>query len=33
MRFLKEPKFWGGVFTGVILYYVYMNHLRGRMGG
>jgi hypothetical protein len=32
MRFLREPKFWGGVATGVVLYYVWQTHLRGRMG-
>jgi len=33
MRALKEPKFWGGVVVGVILFYLYTNHLRGKMGG
>jgi hypothetical protein len=32
MRVLKEPKFWGGVVTGVVLFYLWQNHLRGRMG-
>lgn len=32
MRFLKEPKFWGGVATGVVVFYVYHNYMRKRMG-
>jgi hypothetical protein len=33
MGILKNGKFWGGVVTGVILYYVYANHMKGRVGG
>lgn len=31
---LKSQAFWVGVAVGVILYYVYTNHLKGKgMGG
>ncbi len=33
MRILKNGHFWGGVVTGVILFYVYSNHLKGRSMG
>jgi len=33
MRILKDGKFWGGVIVGVIFFYVYSNHLKGRSMG
>jgi len=32
MGILKNGKFWGGVITGVILFLVYQNYVKGRMG-
>jgi hypothetical protein len=33
MRILKNGHFWGGVIVGVVLCYVYSNHLKGRSMG
>lgn len=33
MGTLKSGKFWVGVIAGVVFYYLYQNHLRGKMGG
>lgn len=33
MSTLKNGKFWGGVVVGLLFYYVYSNHIRGRVGG
>lgn len=30
---IKEKDFWVGVIVGVILFYVYTNHLKGKGGG
>lgn len=33
MGTLKSGKFWVGLIAGVVVYYLYSNHLKGRMGG
>lgn len=33
MGILKNGKFWGGVVTGIVIYYVYTHYAKGRMGG
>jgi hypothetical protein len=33
MGILKNGKFWTGVVVGVIVWYVYSNHLKGRSMG
>jgi hypothetical protein len=30
---LKSKDFWVGVVVGVALYYVYLNHIKGKKGG
>ena len=32
MGILKNGKFWGGVITGVVLFWAYQNYAKGRMG-
>lgn len=33
MGTVKSGKFWIGVIAGVVLFYVYTNHMKGKMGG
>lgn len=33
MATIKSGKFWVGVIAGLVLCYVYQNHLKGKMGG
>lgn len=33
MGTLTNSKFWIGVIAGVVLYYLYQNHLRGKATG
>jgi hypothetical protein len=30
---LKNKDFWIGVLVGVALYYIYLNHVKGKKGG
>jgi hypothetical protein len=33
MGTVKSGKFWVGVIVGVVVFYLYTNHMKGKMGG
>lgn len=32
MATIKSGKFWVGLIAGVVVYYLYQNHMKGKMG-